>query len=368
MKLTVQIQVLPGENVVLLLRTMEQFNAAAQYAAQIGVEYGLASAPGIHRRCYYEIRKTYGLSAQMAIRAIGKAVEALRRDKTKCPHFKPHGAITYDERIMSWKGLNHVSLWTMEGRRVMPYVFGQYQAERLGRLKGQADLVYRDGKFYLYATAELPEGVPIIPFEFLGVDLGIVNLATDSDGNIHTGEQVEAVREKHLRIRRSLSKKMGDKRRTRRNARRVMKRIGNREARFRRHQNHCISKSLVANAKSTDRGIALENLKGIGSRTTVRREQRAQHGGWAFFQLRSFIEYKAKLAGVPVVLVDARNTSRTCAECGHCEKANRQSQNKFLCKACGYIAHADVNAAINIAAEASVNTLEVTEKLQNIAA
>ena len=349
MKLTIQLQLLAGGDEVILLATMEAFNAAAQHAAKVGFEARLASQPGIHQRCYRNLREQYGLSAQMAVRAIGKAVEVLRRDKTKLPTFKPHGAITYDERIMSWKGLNRVSLWTLEGRKVLPYVFGEYQAQRLNRLKGQVDLVYRNGKFYLYATGEFPEDPPIEASEFLGVDLGIANLATDSDGNAHTGEQVEVVRQKHARVRRSLGKKMGGKRRTRRNARRAMKHIGSREARFRRHTNHTISKSLVANAKGTARGIALEDLKGIRKRTTVRREQRARHGGWAFFQLRSFVEYKAKLAGVPVVVVDARNTSRTCFECGHCEKANRQGQAQFLCRACGHTANADVNAARNIA-------------------
>jgi putative transposase len=349
MRLTIQLQLLPGDDASLLLNTMEAFNAAAQHAAQVGYEARLASQPGIHQRCYYDLRKKYGLSAQMAVRAIGKAVEVLRRDKTKLPQFKPHGAITYDERILSWKGLNHVSLWTLEGRKVLPYVFGEYQAKRLDRLKGQVDLIYRDGKFFLYATGEFSEDPPIEASEFLGVDLGIANLATDSDGNIHTGEQVEAVRQKHARVRRSLGKKMGGKRQTRRGARRAMKRIGKRESRFRCHTNHCISKSLVAKAKDTGRGISLENLKGIRGRTRFRKSQRAKMAGWAFAQLRQFIDYKAKLFGVPVVLVNARNTSRTCSECGHCEKANRQSQEQFLCRACGHLANADVNAARNIA-------------------
>lgn len=70
--------------------------------------------------------------------------------------------------------------------------------------------------------------------------------------------------------------------------------------------------------------------------------------GWAFFQLRSFVEYKAKLAGVPVVLVDPRHTSRTCNVCGHCENANRKNQAEFLCQHCGHSSNADENAARNI--------------------
>src|SRR6185437_2918498 len=69
--------------------------------------------------------------------------------------------------------------------------------------------------------------------------------------------------------------------------------------------------------------------------------------GWSFGQLYAFVAYKAELAGVTVVTVDPRNTSRTCAECGHCSKSNRKSQSEFVCKMCGHRAHADSNAARN---------------------
>ena len=64
---------------------------------------------------------------------------------------------------------------------------------------------------------------------------------------------------------------------------------------------------------------------------------------------------KAKLNGVPVQYVDPRNTSRQCAACGHTEKANRKTQSRFQCVSCGHVANADKNAAINIAARATVN-------------
>jgi IS605 OrfB family transposase len=145
-----------------------------------------------------------------------------------------------------------------------------------------------------------------------------------------------------------------------------MKRLGNREARYRRHVNHCISKHIVTSAKDTARGIAVENLVGIRERIRFRRSQRARMGGWAFNQLRQFIAYKAKLYGVVMVAIDPRNTSRTCAVCGHCEKANRKSQAEFECRACGYTAHADINAAVNIAAAgAAVNRPEISEKHQH---
>jgi IS605 OrfB family transposase len=133
-----------------------------------------------------------------------------------------------------------------------------------------------------------------------------------------------------------------------RNAKRRIRRMGQREARFQRDTNHCISKKLVQKAAVARKAIALEDLSGIRERTTVRRAQRYERHSWAFFQLRQYISYKAAWKGVPVYEVDPRNTSRTCSRCGHCEKANRKSQAEFLCQRCGFAANADENAAINI--------------------
>ena len=294
---------------------MERFNEAASFAAKVGFEAGVFSQPSIHARCYGAIRERFGLSAQLAVRAIGKAVEAFQRDKTKCPVFKSHSAVIYDQRILSFKGLDKVSLWAIGGRMILPLVYGEYQGERFDRMKGQVDLVYRDGKFFLYATVEMPEETPSEPTGFLGVDLGIVNIATDSDGETHSGADVEKVRRRQHRNRKRFPQKGS------RGTKKRLRKLAGREARFRQHENHRISKELVQKAKGTDRGIALEDLTGIRERTTVRAKDRARHMGWSFFQLRSFVTYKATLAGIPVVAVDPRHTSRTCNACGHCEKA-----------------------------------------------
>src|SRR5262249_40412821 len=156
----------------------------ASFAAKVGFEHKVYGQVSIHRLCYREIRQRFGLSAQMAVRAIAKAVECFRRDKSVCPEFKPRGAICYDQRVLSFKGLAEVSLWATAGRLRMPLVCGAYQRERMGRIKGQADLVHRQGRRFLLCTIEMPEDAPIEPVDVIGVDLGIKNLATDSDGQI----------------------------------------------------------------------------------------------------------------------------------------------------------------------------------------
>ncbi|MEG7700632.1 transposase, partial [Listeria monocytogenes] len=139
---------------------------------------------------YDRIRKEFGLSAQMTVRAIAKTCEAYKVNKSVKPTFKPHGAIVYDQRLLSWKGLDRVSILTLRGRILVPIVFGEYQAARLKRIRGQADLIYRDGIFYLAVVVDVPEPPQGTPKEFLGVDLGIRNIASDSDGEVFSGGHV----------------------------------------------------------------------------------------------------------------------------------------------------------------------------------
>lgn len=335
---------------------MERANEAATFAARQGFEAKVFSQPSIHKLAYAEIRSRFGLSAQMAVRAIGKAVECFSRDKTKCPTFKPHGAITYDERIFSFKGLDRVSLWALpEGRVVIPLIYGEYQKERFDRIKGQADLVYRKRKFYLYCTVDLPGDAPVAPTEFLGVDLGVTNIASDSDGKRYSGSELKSVRHRNRRLRSRLQKKQT------RAAKRRLKLLSGKERRFATWVNHNISKQIVAEAKRSGRGLKLEDLSGIRERVKAGRRQRAVLHSWAFSQLLLFLQYKALLAGVTLITVDPRNTSRECAECGYVAKQNRKTQAQFRCRSCGHEANADFNAAVNIRGRAARKPAELSE-------
>ena len=350
MKTVLQIKLLPDDIQHAALReTMRAFNEACNFIAEVAFREQCASKFVLQKQVYDPVRKQFGLSAQLTIRAIAKVVEAYKRDKSKQCFFKPTGAVVYDQRILSFKGLEAASILTLQGRLTIAMQMGDYQRLQMGRWHGQADLVLVDGVFYLLLVIETPTAPPMNPNGFIGVDLGIVQIASDSDGESFSGETVENTRRRYHELRKALQARGS------RSARRHLQRIRRNEARFRRNQNHVISKKLVEKAKDTGRGIKLENLKQIRERTTVRKSDRAKHSGWSFFQLQSFIEYKAKREGVFVQYVDPRNTSRQCAACGHIDKANRKTQSRFQCVSCGHVANADQNAAINIAARANVN-------------
>lgn len=350
-----------------LLTTMEAFNAACDEIAETCFAQHSASKYDIQTLVYHDIREKYNLSAQLCIRAIAKTCEAYKINKEVQPKFNKHGSITYDQRILTFKGLHlphpQVSITTLEGRQLFNLSICAYFAAHTSRVQGQVDLVYRDGKFFLYATCDMPEGTPLEPDDVLGVDLGVKNIAVDNTGTTFSNEKVEAVRKRVHKHRTSLQNK-GTK-----SAKRRLKKISRRESRFRTYTNHCVSKYLVKKAKDTGCAIALEDLSGINQRTVVRKSQRAERLSWAFRQLRFFITYKAKLVGVPVIIVDPKYTSQKCNKCGHTEKANRQSQGEFCCRSCGHEDHADCNGAKNIRdlGLLSISLLASAKKLLSVA-
>jgi putative transposase len=345
---TVKLLVSPEER-DRLLATMRRVNEACSWLAERAFEAQSADKIGLQRAYYRELRDRFGLSAQHTVRAISKVCEVYKRDKSKRPRFRPLGAIPYDPRLYSFKnGMDRVSLLALDGRIVVPCAVGAYHRARLDGARGQADLVYRKGKLFLFVTVDVPDGSPVDPKGWLGVDLGIRNLAVDSDGEPHSGEKTLAVRSRIAKLRSGLQR-AGTK-----SAKRHLRKLRRREQGFHAHTNHVISKHIVRKAKGTGRGIAVEELNGIRNRVTVRKAQRGALHSWSFAQLRQFLTYKAMLSGVALVAVDPRNTSRTCPECGCVDKANRRTQAEFVCIGCGFAANADYVGARNIASRANV--------------
>jgi IS605 OrfB family transposase len=260
-------------------------------------------------------------------------------------------SINYDARIFAFHEWNWTfGLTILSGRTKIATAIGEHQKRLLkGRKPTAAVLVKRrDGRYFLHV--QLIDGAPE-PIEAegaLGVDLGVKNLATTDDGETFSGGHVEKVRRKYQRLRKSCQ------RRGTKSAKRKLHRARIRESAFRRDTNHVISKRLVEKAEGTGKAIAIEDLEGIGDRTTARKAHRSRLKGWAFYQLRQFIGYKAALAGIPVIAVDPRDTSRTCSECGHRERRNRKTRDEFACRHCGFRCCADWNAARNIRDRAAV--------------
>ena len=350
MKIIAQVKLNPTpDQHAALQRTLERANAACNYISQVAWDTRTFKKFDLQKLVYQDVRDQFDLSAQLTVRMLAKVGDAYKLDKQTQRTFKPHGSIAYDDRILSYqleKGT--VNIWTLAGRQRIPFVCGERQRELLQYRQGESDLVLVNGVFYLLAVCDIEEPTPDEIDGILGVDLGISNIASDSDGTHYSGEQIEQTRQRYHGLRQRLQQR-GTK-----SATRHLKRLRHKQARFQKDTNHRISKDLVARAKDTKRGIALEDLSDIRERTRLRKAQRARHSNWAFAQLRQFISYKAVLAGVLVCIINPAYTSQRCSACGHTERANRPTQAHFCCVSCGHTASADTNAAINISRAAVI--------------
>ncbi|MFD0601479.1 transposase [Streptomyces sp. NBC_00117] len=366
MKIVVQVKLMPeAEQAAALRSTLRTVNDLACWVSQVAFAHGVPREYELRKHTYPHL-KAEGLGAQAAQHVIKKVRDAYttlhanlragnlgkpksrRRVKaeSKPIAFRPEAAQPYDDRCLSWQYDQHtVSIWTMAGRiKNVSFVCAADALKVLKQYrKGESDLIERDGVFYLIATCDVPEAEAYEPDGFIGVDLGIVNIATTSTGYQAAGRGLGRYRKRQLTLRAKLQKK-----RTK-SAKRRLKERSRREQRHVKNTNHIIAKTIVTEAERTSAGISLEELKGIRQRVRLRKPQRVQLHSWAFAQLGDFIVYKAKRAGVPLVYVDPAYTSQMCSQCRHIDKRNRVDQGLFICRGCGVVAHADRNASHNIA-------------------
>ncbi|MFI7153850.1 RNA-guided endonuclease InsQ/TnpB family protein [Nonomuraea sp. NPDC050022] len=343
-----------------LAAAVQVCNQAATVVSRLAFQHRVFTMVELHRLAYYEVRgQLAGLGAQAAVRAIARVAGAYanRRASKKRAHiFRPHGAVPYDARLMSFnRDARTVSLWTPTGRVTIPYTGRPDDLKAIDTLPmGEADLIYRRGLWLLQVALTLPTPATREPVGgFVGVDQEVANLAVTCDGVVLPGPalpgpvggngHVRTLRERRHRQRRRLQKKGTSA------ARRVLRRLSGREHRMMTDLNHQISTFVVREAERTGRGIALEDLQGIRGRVRAHRFQRRTLHGWAFAQQITFTRYKAARAGVAFVLVDPAYTSQACPECGHISRANRPARGRFVCTRCGLAGHADHIAARNIA-------------------
>lgn len=355
MKLTLKIKLLPTDKQAnLLLDTIKEANTVCNSISNVAWAKRIFNNFKLHHEVYHSYKAAFKLSSQILIRCIAKVADAYKLDKKTKREFRPLGSIGYDSRIMTYKPNDIVSLWVIGGRIKIPFIC--HNRKYLPYIKGEADLVYKKGKFYLFQTVDIPDEDIKDVEEFIGVDFGQTDIAVLPDGTNYNSDQLKKVRKKYSKVRASVQAK-GTK-----GAKKLLKRLSGRERRFVSINNHTISKQIVAKAKEQKNGIAIEDLSNIRKTAKVKsKAQKTELNRWSFYQLRKFLVYKSLLNGVKLVVIPPAYTSQTCSVCQHIgnkENSFRKGK-KFACTNCGHVADADINAAHNIAAwGVAVNTPE----------
>lgn len=354
--LTISCKLKPNhEQVAKIQATLQAFADACNYINQ-NVDPKLTNNVRIQTLVYAQVRQQFRLSANLAVRAVNRVAgnrKSAQKDKQPVKEFKPTSA-DYDARIFTYREKEQtVSLTLVGGREHIRLKLANYQIGKLkGRFPTSATLFKsRKGEYFINIQIKDEAPQPINSNQVLGVDLGRTDIAVTSVGEKFSGKQITETRNHYAKLRASIQTRASKgTRSTRRNCRKLLKRLSGKERRFQKHTNHVISKHLVNRALITNSVIALEDLSGIRERTNIQprcKKERRLSNSWAFFALRTLISYKALASGIIVVLVPAAYTSKSCHCCGVIGNRNSKS---FKCvnQLCNWHGDADLNGAINI--------------------
>ena len=331
-------------------------------------EHRLYNRVGLHQRTYTMLREATPLGSQMCCNAIFSVCKAYKAQKelgrirkdAPIPDIRFNRAsVHFDKRTYTLKGKT-VSLYTLDGRITVPLRLGEHQRRILesGQPK-EAELVLRNGQWFFNLVVEQGDVEPVASGPVMGVDVGENNLAAHSLGKVFGGEHLRDKRDRYLALRRRLQSNGSQ------SARQKLRQVSGKEARRVKHINHQTSKAIVQAAIQTGVAkITMEDLTHIRSRIKAGKRMRGRLHRWAWRQLQTFVEYKAKAAGIAVEYVNPAYTSQTCSCCGGLGK---RSKHRFECPHCGLRAHSDLNASRNLARigetavspRAAVNTPDV---------
>ncbi len=199
-------------------------------------------------------------------------------------------------------------------------------------------------KEFAYVAVTIPEPETKEVSNWIGVDRNatghVAVVANPKSGKVwKLGKLAQHIHKKYSAIRKVLQ---------RAGKYRKVKAIRNRESKIIRDINHKISKKIVDIAERMNSGIKLEKLNGIRRNRHHSRNFNATLHSWSFHQLERFLQYKAKMRGIPLAYVEPRNTSQECSPCG---SVGTREGKKFVCESneCKHVDHADANAGFNIA-------------------
>ena len=219
--------------------------------------------------------------------------------------------------------------------------------------------VSRNGEYWFVSIQiEFKIPTPVHPSKkIIGIDLGIANFATFSDGNILKPLNSFRRTEKQLgKAQKDLTKKIkfsSNWKKQKRNVQRIHTKIANTRKDFLHKKSTTIANEnqvviledlKVSNMSKSAKGTLEKPGKNVNAKAELNKAILDQ--GW--FEFKRQIEYKLNWMGGEMVLINLKNISCKCSVCGYTSKKNRTTQSKFFCIECGHTQNADINASLNI--------------------
>ncbi len=356
---------LSGDEKASIIGTRKQYARAFNMSVECLINNSSTSKRFLHKVQYEMIKEECpSLPTGLIQCARDVAVEAVKNwnvKKTKLKQKKPKTAermkrpsmkekctMRYDVRTITLRG-SQLTFSTCDKRvktiiSIPEFFTERYSPSEGWKLKGANIGINRKGRVFVNLIWECPDyDIVENDGKIVGLDIGVYNIVTTSDGVHYGAEDVRRVKRKYNHVRSVLQKKGT------RSAKRRLVSISGREKRFVHDQNHCISKKLA----NTDEDVSVYILENLSSMNMLRlkgksnRTMRKWLSNWSYSDLEAKLSYKCQRNGIRVEFVDARYTNQKSSVCKTIDKASRKG-NRYTCRHCGSIMHADVNAAINI--------------------
>jgi len=193
----------------------------------------------------------------------------------------------------------------------------------------------------------------------VGIDLGVEKLVTTTDGVVVENPRVFDKVERRIKI---LQQLLSRKKKGSRNYEKVRKKLAKLHEHVKNLMNDYIHKVTSWLVEQYDE-IYVEDLdvkEMVEDSESKTLRKHILHSNFSKFV--SHLSYKAERAGRRVVKVDPRNTSKTCAKCGHVKKDLTLADRVFVCPKCGWVADRDYNASLNILRAGSGLPLEPVDR------
>lgn len=296
----------------------------------------------LHKEFYQKFRNKYPeVPSQVVISAEQDVLSTFRSIKSNKHKIESHPekkklSIRLDKRTYSFKN-GIFSIISLEKRvKCSPYMFGKLK-KLMEEYPFCDPLIFeKDGDIWMSLTFKLPEK-PKTEKLACGVDLGCVNLAATSEGNIYRDKKFNGLKRKLRFNKRKLQSKKT------KSSRRKLKKLKGRERNINKNLTHHLANRIL---KDTDADvIVLEDLRGI-KRKKHKNQNKNRISQIPMFDLKTILTYKAHLFGKQVKTVNPVYTSQIDHRTGL--KDGVRSAGRYIGKD-GKILHADANAACNIA-------------------
>ena len=225
-----------------------------------------------------------------------------------------------------------------------------------------SNIQIKDNDFYMLLTYNQPDTIKedIDPNKIMGIDIGInrpvsyyISGEKHQPPQINIGLKIQHERMKYYKHRKSLQESLkyskGGHGRNRKME--ALNNLSEKEKNWSQTINHSITRELIRVAQQYNVGIIkMEDLTGI---TTNSKDYFLK--SWAYYQLQTYIEYKAKEVGIEILWVDPKDTSNTCPSCKESNPLNRNDKDKtkfrcvnFLCEEFDKEKDADIVGSYNI--------------------